>query len=122
MFLITFDIAFSTLIRQLGKSFLCASISLSCCFGPETAYDAYIPDVRRALQLAESLHLGGPSSRSARPASITSSILILSLYNVALKCRDGAIRRKAVSMLEGYAETTGDLGGCLCVQDCESGS
>lgn len=83
------------------------SISLSCCFGPEAAYDAYIPDFECALQLAEDLHLGGPSSRSVRPTFITSSILIRSLYFVALKCRDGAIRKRALNMLEGMPRREG---------------
>ncbi|KAH7410703.1 hypothetical protein BKA64DRAFT_703813 [Cadophora sp. MPI-SDFR-AT-0126] len=73
----------------------------------EAAYDAYIPDFECALQLAEDLHLGGPSSRSVRPTFITSSILIRSLYFVALKCRDGAIRKRALNMLEGMPRREG---------------
>jgi len=94
-------------IIALSLRSLCASISLSCCFGPETAYDAYIPDFDRALRLAEDLHLGGPSSRSVMPTFITSSILIRSLYFVALKCRQGGIRRRALDLLEGMPRRQG---------------
>ncbi|KAK0121182.1 hypothetical protein ONS96_011363 [Cadophora gregata f. sp. sojae] len=94
-------------VTALSLRAICASISLSCCFGPETAFDPHIPEFERALQLAEDLHLGGPSSRSVRPTFITSSILIRSLYFVALKCRCSVLRRRALSFLEGMPRREG---------------
>ncbi|KAH7346322.1 hypothetical protein BKA65DRAFT_537016 [Rhexocercosporidium sp. MPI-PUGE-AT-0058] len=94
-------------ITALSLRVICASISLNCCFGPETAYDAFIPDFEEALRLAETLHAGGPSSKSVRPTFVTTSILIRSLYFVVLKCRSLDLRVRAIGILESMPRREG---------------
>ncbi|CZS96765.1 uncharacterized protein RCO7_02594 [Rhynchosporium graminicola] len=98
----------------------CASISLACCFGAETSYDAFIPEFETALQLAQTLHASGPSSKSTRPTFIMSSILIRSLYFIAVKCRSLRVRVGALRILEGMRRREGiwDAGFVEAVVKC----
>ncbi|CZT43251.1 uncharacterized protein RSE6_03256 [Rhynchosporium secalis] len=98
----------------------CASISLACCFGAETSYDAFIPEFETALQLAQTLHASGPSSKSTRPTFIMSSILIRSLYFIAVKCRSLRVRAGALRILEGMRRREGiwDAGFVEAVVKC----
>ncbi|KAL2069496.1 hypothetical protein VTL71DRAFT_14175 [Oculimacula yallundae] len=91
----------------LNLRVICASVSLKCCFGPEITYDAFIPEFEMALQLAQTLHASGPSSKGPRPTFITSSILIRSLYFIAIKCRVLRVRVGALRILEGMKRREG---------------
>ncbi|KAH9205337.1 hypothetical protein DL95DRAFT_491657 [Leptodontidium sp. 2 PMI_412] len=102
-------------VTALSLRVTCASISSNCSFGPEIAYDAYIPDFE-ALHLVGRLHAGGPSPKSLRPTFITSSILIRSLYFIALKCRRWGVRVKALRILESMPRREGIWDAVLFVR------
>jgi hypothetical protein len=38
--------------KSLALRFLCSTVALHCCFGPELSYDSYVPEFRAALLLA----------------------------------------------------------------------
>lgn len=76
----------------------CSSISLDCCFGPEMNYDAYISDFEIAFDKAELL--AAAALALSKPSFIACSILVKSLYFIALKCRKMAIRTAAIDRLK----------------------
>lgn len=91
--------------KALLLRFTCSSIALNCCFGPELVYDDYIADFRKALSLAGTLSLA--ISSKTRPTFIISSILIRSLYFIALKCRNRPVRSEAIACLKPMSRREG---------------
>lgn len=91
--------------QALALRSACSAIGLNCCLGPELSYDAYFPEFRRALSLASTLWVA--ASSNPKPTFIISSILIKSLYFIALKCRDKPLRTRATSLLQSMSRREG---------------
>jgi hypothetical protein len=91
--------------KALLLRFTCSSIALNCCFGPELVYDDYTTDFRKAFSLAETL--SAAISSKTRPTFIISSVLIRSLYFIALKCRNKLVRTQAVACLKPMSRREG---------------
>lgn len=91
--------------KALSLRFICSSIALHCCFGLELSYDAYESEFRAALLLAKALS-AAPLSYP-RPTFIISSILIRSLFFIALKCRADILRAEAVAYLQSMVRREG---------------
>jgi hypothetical protein len=84
--------------KSLALRFVCSSVALQCCVGPELTYDAYVYEFRTALQLAHTLY--DAIYPKTRHTFIVSSILIRSLFFIAWKCRVTAIRTEARDRLQ----------------------
>jgi len=95
----------------------CSNIAISCCFGPELAYDAYTADFQIALSLAQTLSDDATSSstksKSVFSLSTISSFLIRSLYFIATKCRDRSIRTSALYTLRSLRRREGIWDSCV---------
>jgi hypothetical protein len=76
----------SLIAEALSLRFICSSIALDCCFASELSYDAYIPQFQVAIPMTKTLSASTPSK--PKPTFIVSSILIRSLFFIALKCRN----------------------------------
>jgi hypothetical protein len=83
----------------------CSSIALDCCFGPELSYDSYMPKFQTALSLAETL--SAATFSKSKPTFVVWSILVKSLYFVALKCRNRSLRREAITRLQSMTRREG---------------
>lgn len=92
----------------------CSTIALNCCFGLELSYDAYTTDFRTALSLAHTLLAATNSESKISPTFTTiSSILIRSLYFIAMKCRNTAIRTQALFSLQSMRRREGIWDSCV---------
>ena len=91
---------------SLQLTYLVTLIKLSTSLDPnETIYDDYLPQFKAIVELADSLLLpfGKPMERPERHACPTFALdmnVIHPLHFTAVKCRDYALRRRAVSLLQ----------------------
>ena len=83
----------------------CSSVALDCCSGSELSYDSYTPQFQTALSLAQTL-LAAMFSK-AKPTFVVWSILVKSLYFIALKCRNPSLRKEAVASLQAMTRRKG---------------
>jgi hypothetical protein len=95
----------SLVTKALFLRHICSSIAINCCFGPELSYDSYIPQFQEALQLAEAL--AAATFSKDRPTFTVWSILVKSLYFIALKCRNHSLRREAIFSLQSISRREG---------------
>lgn len=91
--------------KSLFLHFTCSTIALTYCFDSELSYDARTHQFRAALSVAESL--SAAISSKARLTFIISSILIRSLYFIAMKCRHMGVRREAITCLQSMSRREG---------------
>lgn len=96
--------------KALSLRHICSSIALNCCFGPELSYDSYIPQFQEAVLLAGTL--SAVTFSKAKPTFVVWSLLVKSLYFVALKCRHSVLRSEAITSLQSLSRREGL---CKCV-------
>lgn len=93
------------IIKALYLRHTCSSIALNCCSGSELCYDSYIPQFRNALSLAQTL--SAATFSKAKPTFVVWSILVKSLYFIALKCRNLPLRKEALASLQAMTRREG---------------
>lgn len=84
-------------------SYLVTFITLSNCFEPdESSYDEYLPQFQKIVEHADSYILSKSGDSRCWPSQrrfALEMVVIYPLYITALKCRDHAVRRHAISLL-----------------------
>jgi hypothetical protein len=78
--------------------FTCSHIALNCCLDSELSYDSYASEFGNAICFAKLLL--NAAAYSNPNTFIVSSILVRSLYFIALKCRQKNLRQRAASYLQ----------------------
>jgi hypothetical protein len=117
-------------VKSGGKNFLlatalslrqtCSTIALNCCFGLELLYDEYTAEFKTALSLAQTLLAATNSDSKTGPTITTvSSILIRSLYFIAVKCRNTSVRIQALHTLQSIQRREGIWDSCVASKVAE---
>lgn len=106
--------------KILKSQYICCRLLISTCLtdGHELRWDRFLPDFERLLDLAEDA-LPNPASSMLsdhshlRKFSIDMGV-IGPLYFTALKCREPALRRRAITLLQTCNHQEGSWNGPIC--------
>ncbi len=106
------DLAAATALQLHWKAIYTALVADH--FQGETCYDAHVDDFQEVVDLAERLiPCEGADDDQTKPKYTFDGSFILSVYAVALKCRDPIIRRRAIALLESRPRREGIMDSAL---------
>ena len=110
--------------RRVMETFFAKTVD-----GPsEMRWDKYLPLFREATQYAEryveltSVHTAATTisgSHLQRPAFTMAMDIVMSLFLISAKCRDGGVRRRALAMLKSCGRIEGIWESHACARVCE---